>query len=92
MATVTKSDAVAANRIWAEHVHKENSTITLNERFAIPDPRRSEAVLAVFVWFMFYLPWIGPGLSQLLLQTPTCHDRSECSAGEAQPDSASQQP
>jgi hypothetical protein len=37
-----KTDAVAQNSIWEEHVRKENRTLRLNEHFSIPNPSKSE--------------------------------------------------
>ncbi|KAG2487081.1 hypothetical protein HYH03_014326 [Edaphochlamys debaryana] len=33
-------DAVSVNRVWEEHVKKENRTLRLNETFLISDPRK----------------------------------------------------
>ena len=36
-----KMDAVSVNRVWEEHVKKENLTLRLNETFKLTDPRKS---------------------------------------------------
>lgn len=33
-------DEVSRNKVWEEHVKKEQATLKLNENFAITDPRR----------------------------------------------------
>ncbi|PNH01017.1 hypothetical protein TSOC_013123 [Tetrabaena socialis] len=35
-----KMDAVSVNRVWEEHVKKENRILTLNDQFCISDPRK----------------------------------------------------
>lgn len=36
-----KMDAVSVNRVWEEHVKKENRTLKMNDTFLIADPRKS---------------------------------------------------
>lgn len=35
-----KMDAVSVNRVWEEHVKKENLTLRLNETYKLTDPRK----------------------------------------------------
>ncbi|GIL80437.1 hypothetical protein Vretimale_16123 [Volvox reticuliferus] len=37
-----KMDAVSVNRVWEEHVKKENRALQLNDQFAIPNPRKMD--------------------------------------------------
>ncbi|KXZ50060.1 hypothetical protein GPECTOR_18g4 [Gonium pectorale] len=37
-----KMDAVSVNRVWEEHIKKENRTLRLNEQFAITNPRKMD--------------------------------------------------
>lgn len=40
MAAPAGMDEVSRNKVWEEHVKKENHTLRLNEQFSIGDPRR----------------------------------------------------
>jgi hypothetical protein len=40
---INKNDQVAMNQIWREHVKKEQSMLTLNDRFHL-SPSKSELV------------------------------------------------
>ncbi|GFR48726.1 hypothetical protein Agub_g10683 [Astrephomene gubernaculifera] len=37
-----KMDAVSVNRVWEEHVKKENRTLRLNDQFCISNPRKMD--------------------------------------------------
>ena len=40
-------DEVSRDRIWGEHLKKENRTLTLNSEFHIGDPRKSRFAICV---------------------------------------------